>query len=91
MPSSAVYCTGISTLPGSSALGMVSVRTPSSSFADTPVLSTRLGSHTVRVKDEVPTNDLSAEIWLGSPWGDVVSDCVAKRCVSSVYAEIHVS
>lgn len=58
-----VYCTVTSTLPGSAALGIVTVSTPSFSFADTLVGSTCLGNQTVRVKLDVPTNDLSDEIW----------------------------
>lgn len=60
-----VYSTGTSTLPGSAALGIVTVSTPSFNFADTLVGSTRLGNQTVRVKLEVPTNDRSEEIWFG--------------------------
>lgn len=60
------HCTGTDTLPGSSALGILTVRMPSFNVAVTPVLSTCRGSQTVRVKVEVPTKERSVEIWFSA-------------------------
>ena len=48
-----IYSTATFTLPLSSAFGMVTVSTPSLSFADTPFPSTTRGSQTVREKLDV--------------------------------------
>ena len=59
-----IYSTGMTVLPLSSALGTVTVRMPSFSFAETLLASTGRGSHTVRVK--LPKTVRSVEIWLGA-------------------------
>lgn len=56
--------TRTSTLPGSVALGIVTVNTPSLSLADTFSGSARRGSHTVRVNDVDPTNEFIKRLTL---------------------------